>query len=570
MYKWDSMSQKDSHKDSADWLNHGGDLYNRRYASTETEISPETTSKLRLKWEFYAGKDITATPAIFNGTLYFPSWNGYLYAVKASDGSLVWKQNLQNLTGLNATGFVTNVNWTVSRSTPTIAGDMLIIGIYGPAVVIGVDQATGRLVWSTWLESNPAGVVTMSGTFHKGSFYVGTSSLEELLGIEQCCIFRGSLSKLDIKTGAILWQTFTLPDNHGERGEYAGAAIWGSSPSIDVQRNLVYVATGNLYSAPLNIQECQEQQNNQTVPTQPDQCIEPDNHSNSILAFDLDSGKIKWYRQLGGYDVWFLACNNLSTPNCPPGPNPDADFGEAPMMLSIYVNGTMRDIVVAVQKSGFAWALDRYDGSLVWSTEAGPGGLAGGGTWGATTDGKRVYTNIVNSYGKNFTLKPSDTITTTGGWVAMDANTGETLWSTANPSNATSNGPVTIANGVLFAGSTHPTGPMYAMEAASGRILWSHNTGASVYGGASWDSMNQKDSHKDPADWLNHGGDLYNRRYASTETEIGPETTSKLRLKWEFYAGNDITVESYALVAAEGKAEIVNHMQLKSTRLLEC
>lgn len=117
--------------------------------------------------------------------------------------------------------------------------------------------------------------------------------------------------------------------------------------------------------------------------------------------------------------------------------------------------------------------------------EAGPGGLAGGGTWGAATDGKRVYTNIVNSSGKNFTLKPSDAITTAGGWVAMDANTGETLWSTANPSNATSNGPVTIANGVLFAGSTHPTGPMYAMEATSGRILWSHNTGASVYGGAS-------------------------------------------------------------------------------------
>ena len=55
------------------------------------------------------------------------------------------------------------------------------------------------------------------------SFYVGTSSLEEGLSIEQCCIFRGSLSKLDIKTGALLWQTFTLPDNHGERGEYAGA-----------------------------------------------------------------------------------------------------------------------------------------------------------------------------------------------------------------------------------------------------------------------------------------------------------------------------------------------------------
>ncbi|RVW82634.1 Polyvinylalcohol dehydrogenase [Vitis vinifera] len=414
--RWDGMSDKFSQKEPAEWLNHGGDLARHNCYTSNLQWYP-----------------------------YFPSWNGYLYAVKASDGSLVWKQNLQKLTGLNATGFVNNVNWTVSRATPTIAGDMLIIGIYGPAVVIALKQATGRLVWSTQLDSNPAGVVTMSGTFHMGSFYVGTSSLEEGLSIEQCCIFRGSLSKLDIKTGALLWQTFTLPDNHGERGEYAGAAIWGSSPSIDVRRNLVYVAT--------------------------------------------DSDKIKWYRQLGGYDVWFLACNNLSTPNCPPGPNPDADFGEAPMMLSIYVNGTMRDIVTAVQKSGFAWALDRNNGSLVWATvmmkEAGPGGLSGGGTWGAATDGIRVYTNIVNSDSKNFTLKPSEKNTTAGGWVAIEAGTGKILWSTANPSNATSNGPVTIANGVLFAGSTHATGLVYAMDAASGKILWSHNTGATVFGGAS-------------------------------------------------------------------------------------
>ncbi|PQQ06764.1 polyvinylalcohol dehydrogenase-like [Prunus yedoensis var. nudiflora] len=66
------------------------------------------------------------------------------------------------------------------------------------------------------------------------------------------------------------------------------------------------------------------------------------------------------------------------------------------MMLRTYVNGTRRDIVVAVQKSGFAWALDRNNGSLVWSTEAGPGGIGGGGTWGAATDKKRVYTNIAN------------------------------------------------------------------------------------------------------------------------------------------------------------------------------
>lgn len=197
---------------------------------------------------------------------------------------------------------------------------------------------------------------------------MGTSSLEEGVMLDQCCTFRGSFSKLDIRNGAILWQTFMLPDNFGNKGQYAGAAIWGSSPSIDISRNHVYIATGNLYSAPLPIRQCQERQNNQTLPTQPDQCIEPDNHSNSILALDLDTGKIKWYKQIGGYDVWFGACHRHLDPRCPPGPSPDADFGEAPLMLSTYVNGTKRDIVVAVQKSGFAWALDRNDGSLVWST----------------------------------------------------------------------------------------------------------------------------------------------------------------------------------------------------------
>ncbi|KAL0343904.1 UNVERIFIED_CONTAM: hypothetical protein Sangu_1277800 [Sesamum angustifolium] len=119
------------------------------------------------------------------------------------------------------------------------------------------------------------------------------------------------------------------------------------------------------------------------------------------------------------------------------------------MVLSINVNGTKLDIIVAVQKSGFAWALDRNNGNLVWSTEAGPGGTLGGGTWGAATDNRRVYTNIANI-----------------------------------PYNATTN-PVSIANGVLFAGSTYRTGPVYAINAASGEILWSYETGASVYGGLS-------------------------------------------------------------------------------------
>ncbi|KAI5341015.1 hypothetical protein L3X38_020289 [Prunus dulcis] len=244
----------------------------------------------------------------------------------------------------------------------------------------------------------------MSGTYYKGTIYIGTASLEETLGAEECCTFRGSFAKLDVK------------------------------------------------SVPENVSQCQENQNNNnsTLPTHPDACVEPQNHGNSILALDLDGGDIKWYRQLGGYDVWFLSCFvNAST--CPTGPNVDADLGEARMMLRTYVNGSKLDIVVAVQKSGFAWALDRNKGSLVWST------------------------------GKNFTLKPSNNITTAGGWVAS----GKVLWSTVNPSNATSSGPVSVANGVLFAGSTNPKGSIYAMNTRTGKILWSNQTGATVYGGMS-------------------------------------------------------------------------------------
>ncbi|KAH8484688.1 hypothetical protein H0E87_026443 [Populus deltoides] len=469
---------------TAVWLNHGADISNTRSAKGEVLINRLTVKNLRLKWTFFAGKDISATPAIANGVVYFPSWNGFLYAVNAFNGALIWKQNLSQLTGLNGTGIVVNV--TVSRSTPTIADDLLLVGIYGPAVVIAVARASGRLVWSTQLDPRPRAQITQSGTFYNGAFYVGVSSLEVGLPANQCCTFRGSMAKLNVRTGTTIWRTYTLPDNEGQLGGYSGAAIWGSSPAIDVTRRLVFVGTGNLYTAPREVTQCQEAQNNQTTkPAQPDQCIGPDIHFDSILAINIDTGRIKWSRKLSGYDVFYFACLVPNNPDCPPGPNLDADFGEAPMLLTITANRTRRDVAVAVQKSGFAWALDRDNGSIVWSKLAGPGGLEGGGIWGAATDERTVYTNIANSNRERFTLAPSNETTTVGAWVALDANSGKILWSTANPSNEAAQGPVTIVNDVLFAGSVAPNGPIYAMDAKTGNILWSYNTGATVYGGVS-------------------------------------------------------------------------------------
>ncbi|TXG55902.1 hypothetical protein EZV62_017215 [Acer yangbiense] len=92
----------------------------------------------------------------------------------------------------------------------------------------------------------------------------------------------------------------------------------------------------------------------------------------TILALDLESGKIRWYDQLGGY-ISYMMYGLVHVTIFPPlAAHLDLTrlqiFGEAPMMLSIQVKGIKKDIVVAVQKSGFAWALHCDNGTLVWET----------------------------------------------------------------------------------------------------------------------------------------------------------------------------------------------------------
>lgn len=80
------------------------------------------------------------------------------------------------------------------------------------------------------------------------AFLQGVSSLEELWAANPsypCCTFRGSMLKVDLATGNILWRTYTVPDNGGQTGGFSGNSVWGSSPVVDVVRKQVYIATGN-------------------------------------------------------------------------------------------------------------------------------------------------------------------------------------------------------------------------------------------------------------------------------------------------------------------------------------
>ncbi|KAH7428745.1 hypothetical protein KP509_09G015500 [Ceratopteris richardii] len=443
---------------------------------------------MKLRWRFVTGFDVSATPAVYHGIVYFPSWNGNLYAVSAESGELVWMRNITELTGILYGDNQRGENTTLSRSTPTISGknhEMLIVCLYGPAVAIAVKRSNGDLIWQKQLDFAPAAVLTMSGTYYEGGFYVGTSSVEENFP-DQCCTFQGSFLKLDAETGDTVWRTRMLPDNNGSQNLYSGAPIWGSSPSIDVARKLVFIATGNLYTVPPEIAACQEEQNNKTVKDVPNPCIEPDNHEESILALDIDTGDIKWYHELGGYDAWVSACGTNPSPNCPVGPNPDFDFSDCPSLITLdYGNGTKRDVAVAADKSGYVWAVDRDTGALVWSSATGPGG-GGGQIWGTATDGERIFVNVPNSRHKNWTLVPSANNITTGGWSGIQASSGEVIWSTPNPTLMPAIGPTSLANSdVVFGTSMDSNGTVFALDARSGAILWNATTNATVFGGVS-------------------------------------------------------------------------------------
>jgi polyvinyl alcohol dehydrogenase (cytochrome) len=112
----------------------------------------------------------------------------------------------------------------------------------------------------------------------------------------------------------------------------------------------------------------------------------------------------------------------------------------------------------------------------------GPGSTLGGIEWGSATDGQRLYAAIANGSHKPYTLIDGSTITG-GAWSALDVKHGDILWQTADPTGAIDTGAVSVANGVLYAPSY--SGNMHALDAATGKILWTFASGGSVIDGPS-------------------------------------------------------------------------------------
>jgi polyvinyl alcohol dehydrogenase (cytochrome) len=251
------------------WPAAGHDIADTRNAAGEHGVGPGNVSRLAPAWRLTTTGSVTVTPTVADGTVYFPDSGGTLWAVAADSGRVRWSHHVSEYTGIAG---------DVSRTSPAVYGDELVFGdtsVGNGASVIAVDRRTGRLRWRTLVEPHAAAIMTGAAVIYRGVVYEGVSSAEEVLATTpgyKCCSFRGSVVALDAATGKLLWKTYTVPAG------YSGGPVWGSTPAIDPEDNLVYVGTGNNYTAPPGV--C-------TVPGETG-CAPPAaaDHADSILALD--------------------------------------------------------------------------------------------------------------------------------------------------------------------------------------------------------------------------------------------------------------------------------------------
>jgi polyvinyl alcohol dehydrogenase (cytochrome) len=451
------------------WPTGGHDVYNSRSNPLEKTIRSDNAHKLAVKWTYTTKGDVSATPAVVGGAVYFPDWGGYLHKVDAKTGHKIWSHRIAEYNG---------VEGSVSRSSPTVEGDTVYVGDTAGAGLMAIDAGTGELRWSTQVDSHPYAILTQSPVVHDGVVYQGVSSRESESGLNPdfpCCTFRGSANAIDAETGEVLWRRHTVPENGGRTGGYSGGAVWGT-PAIDPETRTVYFTTGQNYNVPQSVHDCQDAGN------EPHECYAPDNHIDSVLALDMDTGEIEWSSGARLFDAFNTGCIPGFPPNnCPANPGPDYDFGEGAHLFTVNDKGTKRRVVGAGQKSGEYWLLDARTGDVVWSAALAPGGNLGGIQWGTATDGKRVYVAEANSAKLPYRL-PDGTTIDGSSFAALDPATGKILWQIADPTDGLAWGGLTVANGVLYASST--SGHMYAIDAATGTILWDHAAPYSVNAGA--------------------------------------------------------------------------------------
>jgi polyvinyl alcohol dehydrogenase (cytochrome) len=440
---------------SVQWNGWGHDLFNTRY-QPEPAIRAMDVPKLGLKWTFgFQGGNEFGQPTLVDDRLFVTSSSGRIYALDAKTGCTYWTYDAPagSRTAISIGELGQSKRAAIPRKLKRTLAHLDVIKAPSAAffgddtgAVYALDAQKGTLLWKSQVDTHPTARILGSPTLYNDRLYVAVGSNEDNNTGNpnySCCTFRGSVAALDIASGRVLWKSYTvLEEPQPTRKNSAGVQEWGpagaaiaSSPTIDAKRGVLYVGTGR-------------------STTGIEQSL-----TDSIAAFALNDGKLRWVKQLK-----VMGQTGIS------------GFTSSPVLRTL---ASGNEVILAAQHSGVVYGLDPdHGGEILWQGRPGGADASGDGgvAWGTAADHRSWYVALSGAL--------AQPINSSGGLWALDPKTGTARWHTPAPVPACSwsEGPcshaqsqaVTVMPGGVFSGSMD--GHLRAYSTIDGKVLWDFDT----------------------------------------------------------------------------------------------
>jgi len=262
------------------WLTYSGTYFSQRHSQLR-EVTLANVKDLEQKWVFQAQslQSFAATPLVVDGVMYVTQAPNDVVALDAKSGRVFWIYHYAAKPGRVC------CRGLVNRGV-AVLGDTVFMATVD-AHLVAIDAKNGQPLWKTKVaETSEAYAMTLAPLAIKDKVVVGVAGGEH--GI------RGFISAYEARTGKEAWKFYTIP-GPGEPGneswpadawQHGGASVW-TTGSYDPELNLTYWGIGNP-GPDFNASQ-----------------REGDNlYSDSVVALDADTGKLKWYFQFTPHDPY--------------------------------------------------------------------------------------------------------------------------------------------------------------------------------------------------------------------------------------------------------------------------
>jgi len=307
------------------WLMYSSTYNSWRYSLLD-QINTETVKNLRPKWLFQARSEnkFETTPLVVDGIMYLTRPENDVFALDAETGRVMWTYSHKN------PDKTYNCCGKVNRGL-AILGNRLYMNTLDMHL-IALDAKSGRELWKTEIFDYTASggyAATGAPLAVKDKVIVGMAGGEHSIS--------GFLDAYDAATGQRVWRFHTIPQPGepnfgtwaGDSWKTGGVATWNIG-SYDPETNTVFWGTSNPW------------------PDYNRDFREGDNlYSCSVLALDLDSGKLKWHYQFTPHDTH------------------DWDATQIPVLLDAPYRGQPRKLMAWAARNGFFYLLDRNTGEFL-------------------------------------------------------------------------------------------------------------------------------------------------------------------------------------------------------------